>query len=188
LAITECSSLIGKGTWGAVYLAIQLSVNRPVGLKVLNPNEAQDDHSRSRFLSDARAKAAVQHPFIVSVFEADERNGSCFTRMSFIDGATLEDMIVSGQKFDEKAALHVMKVAGEGLNYLWSHNLRAFSAGGGKHSNRSGWDSTPGKSGNEFGGPEREHPGGDSDVECACGAIGRAGGDVTWFAGVCSRG
>ena len=115
--------LIGKGTWGAVYLAIQLSVNRPVGLKVLNPNEAQDDHSRSRFLSDARAKAAVQHPFIVSVFEADERNGLVFYTHEFIDGATLEEMIASGQKFDEKAALHVMKVAGEGLNYLWSHNL-----------------------------------------------------------------
>ena len=115
--------LIGKGTWGSVYAAIQLSVNRLVGLKVLDPGQAENEQNRAQFLADARAKAAVQHPFIVSVFEADERNGLVFYTHEFIDGATLQDLIVSGQKVDEKTALHVMKVAGEGLNYLWSHNL-----------------------------------------------------------------
>lgn len=115
--------LIGKGTWGAVYVAIQMSVNRAVGLKVLDPGAAQDERNRNQFLADARAKAAVQHPFIVSVFEADDRNGLVFYTHEFIEGATLEDMIEDGRQVDEKTALHIMKVAGEGLNYLWSHNL-----------------------------------------------------------------
>ena len=115
--------LIGKGTWGAVYVAIQMSVNRAVGLKVLDPVQAEDERNRSQFLADARAKAAVQHPFIVSVFEADDRNGLVFYTHEFIEGPTLEDMIGSGRQVDEKTALHIMKVAGEGLNYLWSHNL-----------------------------------------------------------------
>ena len=115
--------LIGTGTWGSVYAAIQLSVNRLVGLKVLDPGQAENEQSRAQFLADARAKAAVQHPFIVSVFEADERNGLVFYTHEFIEGATLQDLIASAQTVDEKTALHVMKVAGEGLNYLWSHNL-----------------------------------------------------------------
>ena len=114
---------LGKGVWGSTYLAIQLSVNRPVGLKVMDLANAHDENARHHFLADARAKAAVQHPFIVSVFEADERNGLVFYTHEFLDGATLEDLAQQGQQFDEKITLHVLKVAGEGLNYLWSHNL-----------------------------------------------------------------
>jgi formylglycine-generating enzyme required for sulfatase activity len=115
--------LLGSGMWGATYLAIQLSVNRPVGLKVLDLSSAQDDSARAHFLADARAKAAVQHPFIVSVFEADERNGLVFYTHEYLDGATLQDLVDQGQQIDEKTALHILKAAGEGLNYLWSHNL-----------------------------------------------------------------
>jgi formylglycine-generating enzyme required for sulfatase activity/DNA-binding NarL/FixJ family response regulator len=114
---------IGDGKWGRVYLALQLSVNRRVGLKVLNPERAEDEGVRAQFLADARAKAAVQHPFIMSVFEADERNGLAFYTHEFLDGASMAERIARGQRIDEKTALHVLKVAGEGLQYLWSHNL-----------------------------------------------------------------
>jgi formylglycine-generating enzyme required for sulfatase activity/CheY-like chemotaxis protein len=115
--------LLGKNDTGSVYLAMQLSVNRLVGLRVLDPARAEDEQARVEFLADARAKAAVQHPFIVSVFEADERNGLVFYTHEYLESSTLEELIVSGRKLDEKTALHVMKVAGEGLNYLWTHNL-----------------------------------------------------------------
>ncbi len=115
--------VIGEGKWGRVYLALQLSVNRRVGLKVLDPARAEDADVRAQFLADARAKAAVQHPFIMSVFEADEKNGLAFFTQEFLDGASLGELIARGQKLDEKAALQVLKVAGEGLHYLWSHNL-----------------------------------------------------------------
>ncbi len=115
--------LLNKGEWGNVYRAIQLSVNRPVDLNVLDPSRAQDDNQRSLFLADARAKAAVQHPFIVSVFEADDRNGLAFYTNEHLEGSTLAQLTERGQPLDEKAALHVMKVCGEGLNYLWTHNL-----------------------------------------------------------------
>ena len=114
---------IGDGKWGRVYLALQLSVNRRVGLKVLDPARSEDEGMRAQFLADARAKAAVQHPFIMSVFEADERNGLAFYTHEFLDGESMEEIIARGQKLDEKTALHVLKIAGEGLQYLWSHNL-----------------------------------------------------------------
>ena len=114
---------LGKGVWGSVYVAIQLSVNRPVGLKVLDPSSSQDENAHAQFLADARAKAAVQHPFIISVFEADERNGLVFYTHEYLDGSTLGELIASGQRFDEKTALQVMKATAEALNYLWSHNF-----------------------------------------------------------------
>jgi formylglycine-generating enzyme required for sulfatase activity len=115
--------LLGRDAWGKLYSALQLSVNRRVGLKVLDPEMAQEEHHRNRFLTDARAKAAVQHPFIVSVFEADERNGLFFYTHESLDGATMEERIKQGQFLDEKTALQVMKAAAEGLQYLWSRNL-----------------------------------------------------------------
>jgi formylglycine-generating enzyme required for sulfatase activity/CheY-like chemotaxis protein len=114
---------IGDGKWGRVYLALQISVNRRVGLKVLNPAQAEDETARTHFLNDARAKAAVQHPFIMSVFEADERNGLAFYTHEFLDGASMAERIAAAQWLDEKTALHVLKVAGEALQYLWSRNL-----------------------------------------------------------------
>ena len=114
---------LANGVWGAVYLAIQLSVNRPVGLKVLDPRRSHDENAHAQFLADARAKAAVQHPLIVSVFEADERNGLVFYTHEFLDGPTLADLISRRERFDEKKALQVMKATAEALNYLWSHNF-----------------------------------------------------------------
>jgi formylglycine-generating enzyme required for sulfatase activity/DNA-binding NarL/FixJ family response regulator len=115
--------LLGEGKWGRVYLALQLSVNRRVGLKVLNPASADDEGMRTRFMNDARAKAAVQHPSIMTVFEADERNGLFFFTQEYVEGASLAERISAGQFLEEKTALHVLKIAGEALQYLWSRNL-----------------------------------------------------------------
>jgi len=115
--------LIGHGKWGKVYLATQLSVNRRVSLKVLDSERAQDGLYRAHFLADARAKAAVQHPFITPVFEADERNGLVFLAQEYLDGANMQERIERGQLLEEKTALHVLKVASESLQYLWSHNI-----------------------------------------------------------------
>ncbi len=115
--------LIGRGKWGSVYLALQLSVNRRVGLKVLDPAVGEDEATRAHFMNDARAKAAVQHPSIMSVFEADERNGLAFFTHEFLEGSSMEERIATGQALDEKTALHVLKVAGDALQYLWSRNL-----------------------------------------------------------------
>lgn len=115
--------LLGRGNWGKVYTATQLSVSRRVGLNVLDPVRAEQEHNRVQFLADARAKAAVQHPFIMSVFEADERNGLVFYTHESLDGASLQERIERSQFLDEKTALQVVKNAGEALQYLWSHNL-----------------------------------------------------------------
>jgi len=115
--------LIGHGAWGKVYAATQVSVNRRVGLNVLDPARAQEEQNRAQFLADARAKAAVQHPLITSVFEADERNGLVFYTHESLDGVSMQERIDRGLFLDEKTGLLVVKAAGEALQYLWSQNI-----------------------------------------------------------------
>jgi formylglycine-generating enzyme required for sulfatase activity/CheY-like chemotaxis protein len=115
--------LLGISEFGREYAATQLSVKRRVGLSTLSIEKSGDEQSRARFLADARAKAAVQHPFIVSVFEADESNGLVFYTHEFLDGASMEDRLRRGEPLDERIALQVVKAAAEGLQYLWSQNI-----------------------------------------------------------------
>ncbi len=115
--------VLGDGRWGRVYAALQTSINRPVALKLLDPAQAADETTRGRFLGDARAKAHVQHPSIVAVYEAGEANGHVFYTHEFVEGRNLEQMRASGDKLDEVTALKVLKAAADGLNYLSSNHI-----------------------------------------------------------------
>ncbi len=114
---------LGEGQWGPVYAAIQISINRSVGLKILAPDRAKDLTLKSRFVSDARAKANVQHPSILSVYEAGEVDGYSFYAHEFVDGRSLADLIKNGEKLSEAEALKVLRAAAEGLAYLQANHL-----------------------------------------------------------------
>ena len=116
-------SRIGQGRWGTVYAAVQTAINRPVALKVLDSAQAHDAETRTRFIADARAKAHVQHPSTLAVFEAGEAAGHIFYAHEFVDGRTLAQIKSSGQKLDEATALRVLRTAAEGLAYLTMHHI-----------------------------------------------------------------
>ncbi len=111
-------SQISQGKWGTLYAAVQTAINRPVGLKVLDPSCARDDMQKQRFIADARAKAHVQHPSILSVYEAGAADGWIFYTHEYVDGQNMAEMYSSGRKVDETTALKVLRVAAEGLLYL----------------------------------------------------------------------
>ena len=116
-------SRIGQGRWGTVYAAVQTAINRPVALKVLDSAQAHDAETRTRFIADARAKAHVQHPSTLAVFEAGEAAGHIFYAHEFVDGQTLAQIKARGQKLDEATALRVLRTAAEGLAYLTMHHI-----------------------------------------------------------------
>jgi formylglycine-generating enzyme required for sulfatase activity len=76
---------------------------------------------RKAFIADASAKANVQHPSILSVYEAGEENGVYFYSREYVEGHTLADLIAQGAVLDETTALQVVKTLGEAFLYL-SHN------------------------------------------------------------------
>jgi len=82
-------SKLGAGGMGEVYPAEDAKLDRKVALKIL-PAEVAANHERMRrFIQEAKAAAALNHPNIAHVYEIDEVDGIHFIAMEFIDGETL---------------------------------------------------------------------------------------------------
>jgi len=88
--------LIGSGAMGTVYKATQLSLNRPVAVKVLPPNVADDPQFVHRFHREAEILAALSHPNIVQVIDRGEALGRYFIVMEYVDGASLRELLRKG--------------------------------------------------------------------------------------------
>jgi formylglycine-generating enzyme required for sulfatase activity/dienelactone hydrolase len=94
--------LVGRGGMGAVYKAHDLELDRDVALKFLTADEAWNDSqagvdARDRFLREARAASALDHPHIATIHGIDRtEDGDVFIAMAYYDGDTLASRIGSG--------------------------------------------------------------------------------------------
>jgi len=94
---------IGTGGMGTLYRALQMSLNRPVALKVL-PAEASDDPQFvRRFEREAEVLASLAHPSIVSVIDRGKWKGRYFILMEYVGGESLRDRLREGPLPDQEA-------------------------------------------------------------------------------------
>jgi TolB-like protein/Tfp pilus assembly protein PilF/predicted Ser/Thr protein kinase len=101
---------IGEGGMGVVYRAEDTRLRRTVALKFLRSELTLDGLARERFLREARAAAALDHPHICTVYEIDEAEGQVFIAMAFVEGQSLKQLIAAGRlSFDDivRIATHV---------------------------------------------------------------------------------
>lgn len=105
---------LGEGGMGEVWLAEDTQLERKVALKFL-PREAAADEDRARFLREARAASALDHPNICTLHEIGESDdGRSFLAMAYCEGETVRDKIIRGPlKLSE--ALDIAIQMGEGL-------------------------------------------------------------------------
>jgi two-component system, LytTR family, response regulator len=89
LAHYRIVSRLGAGGMGEVYLAEDLNLERPVALKILPPEVAQDADRMRRFVQEAKTASALSHPNVARVFEIGEADGVGFLAMEYIEGETL---------------------------------------------------------------------------------------------------
>src|SRR3954470_21506067 len=85
--------VLGIGGMAVVYRAYQISLNRPVALKVLGRELTHDDVFRERFRREAMHAATLEHPHIVPVYDTGESAGHLYIAMRLIEGGTLADRL-----------------------------------------------------------------------------------------------
>src|SRR6184192_1790443 len=85
-------SLIGQGGMGQVFRATDTKLNRPVAIKFLSDRLA-DAAARRRFQREAQMASSLNHPHILTVYDAGEFEGRQYLVTEFIDGGTLKDWI-----------------------------------------------------------------------------------------------
>ncbi|HET6668615.1 MAG TPA: protein kinase [Pyrinomonadaceae bacterium] len=110
----EIRSKIGEGGMGEVYLAEDTQLRRRVALKILPSEIAGHQERMYRFMQEAQAAAALNHPNIAHIYEIGETNGTHFIAMEFIDGQTLRDFI-HDKETDPGKLLRYLRQVAEGL-------------------------------------------------------------------------
>ncbi len=91
----EIHSQLGAGGMGEVYLARDTKLERTVALKVLPAEVAADRNRMRRFVQEAKAASALNHPNILTIYEIDEAYHLHFIATEFIDGETLRQRMKS---------------------------------------------------------------------------------------------
>lgn len=85
-------SKLGEGGMGVVYKAHDPRLNRTVAIKVLPPERVADPEVKQRFVQEARAASALNHPGIVTIHDIRSDAGIDFIVMEFIEGTTLDQL------------------------------------------------------------------------------------------------
>ena len=90
---TKCSPLIGAGGMGEVYRARDPRLNREVAIKVLPADRVGDEDRRRRFVQEAHAASALNHPHIITIHEIESADGNDFIVMEYVRGKSLDALI-----------------------------------------------------------------------------------------------
>ncbi|MEM7010413.1 MAG: SUMF1/EgtB/PvdO family nonheme iron enzyme [Verrucomicrobiota bacterium] len=122
----EVLEYMGRGSKSDGFIALQKSVDRRVGLRLLRTDVSDADTAKERFLSEAKAQAAVQHKHIASVFElheGSEEESRVYFAQELIEGRALESYGRHGDHLREEKLLQLLKDAAEAYKYLYDQEL-----------------------------------------------------------------
>jgi len=105
---------LGEGGMGVVYKAKETRLDRTVALKFLPSELIRDEEAEKRFIQEAKAAAALNHPHIGIIYEIDEADAQTFISMEYIEGQSLKDKLHYGPMDIDKTKDIAIQVA-EGL-------------------------------------------------------------------------
>jgi len=114
---------LGGGGMGVVYKAEDARLKRFVALKFLPPDLTRDDEAKVRFINEAQAASALDHPNICNIHEIDETaDGQIFIAMAYYEGETLKKKVISEQ-LSVDSVIEIAKQIAQGLTKAHQHGI-----------------------------------------------------------------
>src|SRR5216117_1263685 len=113
---------IGRGGMATVYLARDVKHNRPVALKVVNP-ELGAVLGVERFLSEIQVTANLQHPNLLPLFDSGEAEGLLFYVMPYVEGESLRAKVQREKQLPIDEAIHIGTAVASALDYAHRHGV-----------------------------------------------------------------
>ena len=114
---------LGRGGMGAVFLAYDTTLRRPVALKVVDQAAADSETSRSRLLREARSAAALNHPNICTIHEVGHASGTAFIAMEYVEGRSLREYLDERGALPSADALRYAIQTADALAYAHEHGV-----------------------------------------------------------------
>lgn len=115
--------LIGSGGMANIYKAIQLSLDRPVALKIMHQHLSLNEGFVARFEKEAKQAAHLHHENIVSIIDYGRENGEYYIAMEYVDGRNLKELLASQKRLPLEISLLICQQVAEGLKYAHNQNL-----------------------------------------------------------------
>jgi serine/threonine protein kinase len=116
-------SRVGRGGMGVVYRATDLSLDRPVALKVLTEELANDPEFRRRFVSESKLAASLDHPNVIPIHAAGEHDGILFIAMRLVPGDDLRTILRAHGRLEPERAIPLIAQIASALDSAHAHGL-----------------------------------------------------------------
>jgi serine/threonine-protein kinase len=116
-------SVLGRGGMSVVYLAEHEGLKRRVALKLLGPTLADDDRFRDRFVRESQLAASLDHPHVITIFEAGEADGHLYIAMQYVDGTDLRRLLREAGRLDAARTLAVLRQTADALDAAHARGL-----------------------------------------------------------------
>ncbi|MDA3961029.1 MAG: serine/threonine-protein kinase [Planctomycetota bacterium] len=119
----EFKEVLGQGSYGTVYRGLQVALNRPVAIKVLDEQHRTDPAKVEAFLAEARHAGRLNHPNVVQVHDVVTADGQYFLVMELMTGGAMSDRLRIDGPIDLETCCHVLTDIGHALAYAESQRL-----------------------------------------------------------------
>jgi serine/threonine protein kinase len=123
LGMYELVDVLGQGGMSVVFKARHNMTHQEVALKILPPELAAHSQVKSRFLDEAKALAALDHPNIVHLYNFGQENGSFVLAMQYVMGRTWERLILENKRLDWKATSRIAIDVLKALEYAHGRGI-----------------------------------------------------------------
>ena len=108
-------AVAGRGGMGVVYRATDITLDRPVALKLLAPSLARDRVFRARFERECRLAAALDHPHVVQIFHAGVERGALYLTMRYVEGTDLRALLAEEGRLEPARAVALVAQVADAL-------------------------------------------------------------------------